>query len=556
MSFLQIALDKKMMPARTCEWTDLIQIHGSTPLYQMTLSIASENFTSNWHSSKREAQNEVAEQALAMHAPSLIEKYYECCENYDIVTKVFPRGYPPWEEDEPAKLHCYLQGLLWTIQMYTDGYCPDVTYVYGWNYGPSAESLLEYIDFGSTPEQWSLALRDIVISIDNTSKPTTVAEQGVKLNALVDLTTLGPPEEVFVESAPVLNSTLAFAKATVSARIRSLRRIIRTPFSTQPHMSAEATLLCILPKLSELQPTAIPAHLWQAWCKAQSALYPDGDCREEMPLDTVYKPLLPVLSYTRIIQTIMGVAIEESLWNSSIKSHTNFPMKSNPLSVVMKGTTDIEDHAQVTLRDPVNMARGKAWTLSAMEDHRWFVITRKPNVLLQYYNPKTQGNPFKNLPKRYFDDLKRFASTFGISSRKLLGILVLQAQATASPVRRKFSTTQSQPQSSTPIRKNVQKESARAVENAERRVRKHKPYARSKSGETHAWTTSAPSSEVAMKPTMRFGIPDRPPGMVRSGPAMSLLNQHRSLPRPPPYAPLPHYPQRPQLNIFRIVKNR
>lgn len=183
-----------------------------------------------------------------------------------------------------SDIECYLNGLLWVIQMYSDGSCPDLSYSY----------------FGRPPISPYVIMKFI-------------EKAYLKANNMVENVGTNVPDS-FTVTINDLRSNTTGVYGNGLAGIE-LRKVISVPSTNAKPLSAAATCVCVIPKEGE---SYVPPQLKDAWVNMQLRL--QNDSLVGISYESMTKTLQDVWSSTQNKYFYINHTIPE-LGNISLASY-------------------------------------------------------------------------------------------------------------------------------------------------------------------------------------------------------------------------------------------
>ena len=200
----------------------------------------------------------------------------------DIKGTVSSKEYAKYIRD--SDIECYLNGLLWVLQMYSDGSCPDLSYSYFGRPPISPYVIMKYI------EKAYLKSNNMMESA------------GSDVNDGFSITI----NDLRSNVTGVCGSGLTGSE---------LRKVIAVPSTSSKPLSAAATCVCVIPKEGE---SYVPPQLKDAWINMQLRL--QNDSLAGISYDSMTKILQDVWSSTQNKYFYVNHTIPE-LGNISLASY-------------------------------------------------------------------------------------------------------------------------------------------------------------------------------------------------------------------------------------------
>ena len=169
----------------------------------------------------------------------------------------------------------YLRGILWTVQMYSDGFCPDVSYTYAGRPPVSPFLIVNYI----SKIVWKNCL---LAGLEDFDLPSTVRHLFRSLytqpNGSVNVSPAGKAGKIALgEQLQKLQSLILGNRIGVGAggvSWQELKSNVYVPTSSSRPLSADATCACLLPQSATEK---VPLHLRHVWSEMHDGFFEELD---------------------------------------------------------------------------------------------------------------------------------------------------------------------------------------------------------------------------------------------------------------------------------------
>lgn len=170
-----------------------------------------------------------------------------------------------------------MRGILWTVQMYSDGFCPDVSYTYAGRPPVSPFLIVNYI----SKIVWKNCL---LAGLEDFDLPSTVRHLFRSLYAQpIPVSSKSQPGRDKISKAAMKEQLQQLQSLILGNRIgvgaggvswQELKSNVYVPTSSCRPLSADATCACLLPQSATEK---VPLHLRHVWSEMHDAFFEELD---------------------------------------------------------------------------------------------------------------------------------------------------------------------------------------------------------------------------------------------------------------------------------------
>lgn len=176
----------------------------------------------------------------------------------------------------------YLRGILWTVQMYSDGFCSDVSYTYAGRPPVSPFLIVNYISkvvwkncLLAGMEDFDLlsTVRHLFRSLHNPSmQPVSGPSESASVARNSKVSKAAMEEQLKQLQNLILGNKIGVGAGGVSWQ--ELKSNVYVPTSSSRPLSADATCACLLPQSATEK---VPLHLRHVWSEMHDGFFEELD---------------------------------------------------------------------------------------------------------------------------------------------------------------------------------------------------------------------------------------------------------------------------------------